>query len=337
MTWRRVALTLVFLVHMSQTTAPFAQLVLPQISIPELTQAMNRDCIGIQVIGVCTCSGQAPDCVVVSYYVPTHMVVVTKHPNHNLLGGDIRALIVNTEVPGGLNFPLGGSGGVKTGTPGSRTHHFWDARVYSVPSILFQASSPTALTTTCLCQTDTQPGLLHYDSRLDAGWRRDDPSAIRQFLDLNPLGGPLGIWGRLSPVNGFIVQLSESAAAAAIATRAMHAVINPLHGREIALPAVPGSERCIQPAWPLQKPCIRPGTNPVQWEYNALGRSQSALFFFWSLRTCCVEPDQLACATAAGVVGPGVENFCPLPLLPGGLAPGLLPNPAHLIPMPGLP
>jgi hypothetical protein len=66
----------------------------------------------------------------------------------------------------------------------------------------------------------------------------------------------------------------------------------------------------------------------VQWEYNALDHTQTALFFFWQERRCCVEPDQLSCAQAAGALhgGPGKDNFCPYPLLPGGFAPGLVPQ-----------
>ena len=303
-------------------------LALPQLNLAAVTQAINADCIGIHVEGPCSCNSNVPDCVMVSYYAPTHMVSVTKDPDHQLLAEDVRAWLLGDEVTLGTPFAFGGSGGVKTQVDGIRTHHFWDVQVDSLPSVLFQASSPAAFATTCLCGTDNAPGVRHYESRTDATWRLDLPSLAGQLLDRQPLGGPLGIWGTLSPLSGFIVHVSAPAAAAAIATRALHAAINPAHGRRLLTPAVPGAEGCIQPGWPTRKPCIRPGTHPAQWEYNALDHTQTALFFFWQERRCCVEPAQLSCAQAAGALhgGPGKDNFCPYPLLPGGFAPGLVPQ-----------
>ena len=301
---------------------------LPRLGVAEVTQAINASCFGVQVEGACSCSGNAPDCVVVSYYVPTQMVSLVKHPEHELLGNDVRALMTGDASLQGESFPFGGSGGVHHTIDGVRTHHFWDAQVYTLPASLVQASSPAAFATSCLCEGGNEVGTLHYDSRVDLTWRRDLRSVPGELLDKLPLGGPLGIWGRLSPLNGFIVHVSEPAAAAAIATRAMHAAINPAHGRRILTPALPGAEGCIQPGWPQRKPCMRPGTNPFQWEYNALDHTQSALFFFWSERRCCVKPEQLSCAQALGGGGGGYgpANVCPYPLLPGGLAPGLAPD-----------
>ena len=300
---------------------------LPRLGVAEVTQAINASCFGVQVEGACSCSGNALDCVVVSYYVPTQMVSLVKHPAHELLGDDVRALMTGDASLQGESFPFGGSGGVHNTIDGVRTHHFWDAQVYTLPASLVQASSPAAFATSCLCEGGNDVGTLHYDSRVDLTWRRDLRSVPGELLDKLPLGGPLGIWGRLSPLNGFIVHVSEPAAAAAIATRAMHAVINPAHGHRILTPALPGAEGCIQPGWPQRKPCMRPGTNPFQWEYNALDHTQSALFFFWSERRCCVKPEQVSCAQALGGGGGyGPANVCPYPLLPGGLAPGLAPD-----------
>lgn len=320
---------------------------LPQLSIAAVAQAINPGCIGLHVAGPCLCGGVTPGCVQMTYHVPTHLVTVTKHPEHQLLDAGVLALILGDEAAEavratlGSRFPFGGSGGTKMAPDGVRTHHFWDVRVFSVPAALFHLSSLQAAATGCLqCDpADARPGALHYDSRLDLTWRLDVPS-LPGLADVAPTGaGPLGIWGRLTPLSGFIVHVSAPTAAAAIATRAMHAVLNPAHGRLILSPSVGGPPTCFQPGWPQLKPCMRVGTHPAQWEHHALDHTQTALFFFWAKRACCVEPARLACATGLTALGggPGEANFCPYPLLSGGFAPGLVPDIGAGITLPALP
>ena len=64
-----LGVVLVLSVDAAQAQAP----ALPRLSVAEVTQAINAHCFGVQVEGACSCSGNAPDCVVISYYVPTQM------------------------------------------------------------------------------------------------------------------------------------------------------------------------------------------------------------------------------------------------------------------------
>src|SRR3989338_257754 len=271
----------------------------------DLLGLIDWSCINPQVIGVCW-KGPVPG-LIISFWEPVLLVETVKNPGSTVIES-IEPMIASAAKTAAKNALGSLASGISvTSGSGSSSFdqtnlQFSETHIYDFPF----KDVITALFGGGDCPSTPSMGFVKYLSEVDSfEWRVGIIEAMHPKSMVSAASGAIcsilsnfnsylciGSWGAMYPRRGFFVHSSPVVSSAALVWRAVNiASLSGMAGHIVTSPLPFNqsfSEDKLQLIYPATSSCIKPGQNPVSWDYGKTSANGKYLWVYWIKRTCCV-------------------------------------------------